>query len=290
MPELILRSSTFEASAYHADPAPEPSLSASVAHILYTKSPLHAWAAHPKLGATKRETTKSMDEGTLIHSLLLEPDGGEEIWIIEHDSYRTKAAKLARDEAIANDAIPVLIAEHDRAWGAADKIRARLLEEHGIDLTAGETEVSIVWRDELRESHGGAGDVAELCCRSRLDAIQGRVIYDLKKTRSAAPEDAAKAVANYGYAIQAAAYTRALEVAEPELEGVVDFVFVFVETFPPYAAVPYRLDGIYREYGERLWDRACRTWAECLREKRWPGYQIQHLTPPGWILSKLALY
>ena len=34
---------------YHADPAPEPSLSRSLAHTLLTRSPRHAWQAHPRL-------------------------------------------------------------------------------------------------------------------------------------------------------------------------------------------------------------------------------------------------
>jgi hypothetical protein len=37
---------------YHADPCPEPSLSAHIAALLCARSPRHAWAAHPKLNPT----------------------------------------------------------------------------------------------------------------------------------------------------------------------------------------------------------------------------------------------
>ena len=62
---------------YVADPVVRPSLSASIGWTLLTRSPLHAWAAHPRLGqADETAPTKAMDFGTVAHRLLLE-DGVE---------------------------------------------------------------------------------------------------------------------------------------------------------------------------------------------------------------------
>ena len=38
------------AADYHADCAPEPSLSSSIARTLLAQSPLHAYHAHPRMG------------------------------------------------------------------------------------------------------------------------------------------------------------------------------------------------------------------------------------------------
>ena len=47
------------AEAYHADPAPEPSLSSSVAKILVNLSPAHARIAHPRLNPDYRPRSRA---------------------------------------------------------------------------------------------------------------------------------------------------------------------------------------------------------------------------------------
>ena len=58
-------------SEYRADPLSVPSLSASIAKVLIMESPAHAYDIHPKLGNRARKPSAAMDEGTLIHTLLL---------------------------------------------------------------------------------------------------------------------------------------------------------------------------------------------------------------------------
>ena len=62
---------------YHGDGFIRPALSASIAKVLLSRSPQHAYLAHPALGCqvveqevneAKRET---LDRGAIIHSLLL---------------------------------------------------------------------------------------------------------------------------------------------------------------------------------------------------------------------------
>ena len=57
------------ATEYHADPCPEPSLSASVARTLIDRSPLHAWMQHPRMaGQQDRESQATrMSLGTAAH-------------------------------------------------------------------------------------------------------------------------------------------------------------------------------------------------------------------------------
>ena len=59
------------ADDYHADKIGDvPTLSASIAQRLVTRSPLHAWTHHPRLGGATRKNakapTKEMDRGTIV--------------------------------------------------------------------------------------------------------------------------------------------------------------------------------------------------------------------------------
>jgi hypothetical protein len=264
---------------YYADPCEVPSLSQSCAKTIVTKSPLHAWTEHPRFGANRGESTAAMDEGTLIHRLVL--DKGADVVIIESDAFRTNAAKAARDEAIAAGKIPVLAHKYENAVAIANTLKSNLFTEHGIRLD-GESEVAIEWQEE-----GAEGLVT---CRGLMDHVkidQGR-IYDVKKTASAHPRQCGRSAVEYGYDIQHAAYTRALAKLRPELEGRIDFVFLFMEIEAPYAIVPARLDGVLRELGAQRWDRAVLTWEKCLNSNRWPSYadRIVNIEAPQWAITQ----
>lgn len=61
-----------EAEAYHADPAPLPSLSATLAKVITSKSPLHAWHACRRLNPDFRPVErKTFDIGTAAHRAVL---------------------------------------------------------------------------------------------------------------------------------------------------------------------------------------------------------------------------
>ena len=70
---------------YIADPCPEPSLSASIAHTIVMESPLHAFIQHPRLniGAIEHGSNK-MDIGTIVHGMVLEGDESRLV-IVEPD-------------------------------------------------------------------------------------------------------------------------------------------------------------------------------------------------------------
>jgi len=59
---------------YHLDKSNNPpSLSRSVAHILLTQTPYHAWLAHPRLNPDYMPDEDSkFDIGTATHAMLLE--------------------------------------------------------------------------------------------------------------------------------------------------------------------------------------------------------------------------
>src|SRR5262245_35492153 len=93
-------------TAYYNDPCERPSLTQSIAKTLITKSPLHAWTEHPRLGGVRREPTREMDDGKILDALLL--SGGDGLEIIEAPDFRTKDARARRDAAKAAGKTPIL--------------------------------------------------------------------------------------------------------------------------------------------------------------------------------------
>ena len=260
---------------YFADPCETPSLSQSVAHELVSRSPLHAWQMHPRLGGTKRPPTVAKDGGTLIHAVLL-GKGHDSLAVIDVDDFRTKAAREQRDEALAAGKTIIKAAVFEEAEKVAAVIAGRLLA-FGIDLRKGESEVRIEWREQ------------DGClCRGMMDNLQidRATIYDVKTIRSADLHTCQQSIMRYGYDIQGAAYRSAVGKLHPETAGRLTFIDIFVETKPPYAVSPLEHDPGLRALGEDKWQRACQAWVECLRTDRWPGYcaEVGLVTAPAWAL------
>lgn len=262
---------------YFADPCKVPSLSSSIANVLDSQSPLHAWSQHPRLGGIPRKSTKSLENGSLSHALLL--GAGKDIAVLDFDDYRTNASKDAKKAAVEAKQIPVLMKDYDVARRVAEKLRERFTAL-GIRL-AGEKEKVALWTET-------ATNGAKVQCRGMMDDLDLPTIFDLKSARSAHPAACRKHVEGYGYALQSAAYKSAVERIKPELAGRINFVFVFYELEAPYAVTPVRLSGAFRKLGETAWRRSVDRWEECLRTNVWPGYAagVLDLEPTPWALQK----
>lgn len=251
---------------YFADPCAVPSLSQSIAHVLVSESPKHAWLRHPKLGGVRSAPTKATDAGHVIHKLLL--GKGANIEVLDVREYRSNADKALRDDAIAAGKIPMKRHEYEGIETAADVIRERLAES-GFALT-GESEVAYEWEEPAQKG--------SVLCRARMDHVildlanERATILDVKKAASVNPKKLRRHFYDYGYDIQATAYPNALVALHPELAGRIDFVFLFCEIEPPYSIVPARPDGAFREIGMSRWTRAVDIWQRCLARNEWPSY------------------
>lgn len=273
----ILRVSEDE---YFADPCIVPSLNQGTAHTLLTRSPLHAWYQHPRLGAAPRETTVPQMEGTLIHALLLGKGLGQ-IEILNFDNYRTKAAQTKRDEVLLADRTPVLAAKYEEIVTATETIRMRLAEQDCV-FEGGEPEVAIEWYEE--------GSEGPVLCRGRLDYLivgeRSATIIDPKKITSADEDTCMRHADDYGYHIQGAAYVSAVEKLYPHVAGRVTFKFAFMELGAPHLAVPRERDGMSKWVGEQQWKRAITVWQQCLSSNVWPSYPIVPLTVSPWTVRQ----
>lgn len=261
---------------YHADPCPNPSLSASCAKTVINKTLLHAWREHPKSPyKLKDRSAKKADRGTAAHAALL---GGRGVACIEFDNYQTKAAKEARDNARAAGFVPILQSEFPYIEEMAEIAKPRFGDLHGgvfyCELTALWQATSKGWR------------------RSRLDSISQnhKRIVDYKTTEAAV--DAAtceKRIFSEGMHIQAAAYIEAVETLNPELMGRVEFWFQFQEQKPPFAlSPPILMTEAGLELGRQQWERAGMLWDRAVKTNTFPAYTAEphHACPPSWELTR----
>lgn len=272
-------------AAYVADPCTQPSLSPSVAHLLATKSPRHAWYAHQRLGMGVKESTDATLRGSFLHDLLLE--GGKRIQVVDAPDFRTKAAKLERDAAFASGLIPMVRSKFDEATRITDAIREGIVECGLQWWTVDDAmiEHTLVWVDY---DHGARG----VLCRCRPDVIfrdgNDVLVVDIKTTQDAAPDAAAGSMTEYGYDIQGEANVRACEANWPECVGRVRVVYLFCETEAPFVVSPIAGDGAMREMGKRRWERALGIWARCLEKDSWPAYGTAaiEVTPRAWVMQR----
>ncbi|MGE0206123.1 MAG: PD-(D/E)XK nuclease-like domain-containing protein [Hyphomicrobiaceae bacterium] len=253
---------------YHALPA----FSSTVAKELIARSPLHARCMVGKA------PSKLLDRGSVIHRLVL--GKGADYEVIQHGDWRTNAAKAARDSARSRGLVPVLAHEFEDYNIAAEHIRIQLAERDIV--LDGRSEFAITWTEQT--------EFGPVECKGMLDHCWPDigVILDLKITENASPSSVERTSENLGYAIQAAAYSRALVALDPDLQGRVAFAFAFCEPDEPYALNLSEPDGIFQEIGERRWLRAVREWAKCTAENKWPSYgtTTNPLTAPAWALAR----
>lgn len=269
---------------YHADPIePGPSLSSSIAKLLVTRSPRHAWHEHPRLNKAKalevEAPSRAMDIGTAAHKLIL--GQGRAIKEIVADDYRKDAAKKARDDARAAGMVPIL---------SPDMANIKLLVEAGRDQIAG-TELAGILDQGSAEVTGVWQDVGGIWCRMRLDWLPAAAregghitVLDLKTTGgSGHPDDWQRTAFDMGYDFQDAHYKRGLFRLLPNVRSV-RFVFAVLEQDAPYGLALNEFGGQAAEEASILMELARGLWGECLRRGEWPGYPAEttHIDPPKY--------
>lgn len=261
---------------YQADRLLEitPTLSSGIANLLVTRSPLHAWHAHPRLNPQHRpeeDVTKEMDRGAAIHALLLE-GAADRIEVIAANDYRTNDAKAKRDAARLVGKIPLLSADYERVRDTTLGIATQLAKtELAGMMDSGDAEMTAVWQD---------GDA---WCRSRFDWISAdrSLIVDLKTTENAEPNAYLRRMLKLGGDVQAAFYVRAVE----RLTGAAPrFVELVVETEPPYAISLVALDPAWMAFATSKVEAALAIWQDCMAAGVWPAYspRVCYGQLPAW--------
>lgn len=221
------------------------------------------------------EYKRHFDFGTAAHRLVL--GQGADFVVIDADSYRTKAAQQARDEAQAAGAAPLLNHEYEQVLAMAAALRAHPLAGFLFDPYDGMPEQSLFWEHERTGTP----------LRARLDWLPdmstGRpFITDYKTADSAEPGKFRKAAADYGYHQQHAWYTGGAAA----LFGVeAAFIFVVQEKKPPYLVSVVELHPEAVRIGRARNERAIDTYRTCIKNGDWPGYtddEPAEIMLPAW--------
>jgi hypothetical protein len=262
---------------YVGDPAPAPSLSASIAHTLLTRSPHHAWWEHPRLNPDYApEEAEHLDIGTIVHAIVLEGDRSR-IVVVDAPDWRTNAAKTARDLARQAGKLPILTSKMEAAQDVALAIQAKIAQSELAEVFKdGEPEVTLLWQED------------GIWCRARPDWVSKdrRVLVDLKTTAgSAEPNAWARGpLLQMGYDLQAAHALRGLRAIEKQIRADTTFVFLVAELEPPYAISLVSLAPAFLAFAEAKLATARVVWRDCLRDQTWPSYpsRIAYAEPPGW--------
>lgn len=270
-PKLITGVYSMPDEEYHADPCEVPALSFSIGWTLINETPAHAYMQHPKLGATPRQATVGMDEGTVAHALLLGA-GRDKLAVLPYDDWRKADARAARDAAIACGKVPCKAAEFAECEAAAKVIAGRMQNEHGIVLRPERSERVLLWVEQT-------SDGEPVQCRAKIDNFDESTgsIVDIKKIKRADPRTIRQHIEAYGYHVQEAAYRSALSGVFPALLGRETFMRLFFEMSPPHPVTRDESAGSLRVLGCQLWQVAIDRWAACLRNDHWPA----QYTPGG---------
>lgn len=260
---------------YHKDPCDFPSLSRGTILDLLFRSPLHAWANHPKLNPLfQKEENGKFDIGQAAHAWFLE--GVNKIFIIEADDWRTKEAKNKRDEARINNQIPLLEKQADQVRNMVDIAKNRLNHSELSGLfDKRDAELTYIWNE------------GPTWCRAMVDMISKdrKFILDYKTTGvSANPEDFIRVILSHGYDVQESFYRRGVK----NIEGTdPKFIFMVQENEPPYQCSFVGLSPEFQNLGESKVVRGLDLWRTCILTGEWPGYpkQVCWVDPPPWALG-----
>lgn len=264
-------------SAYHADPCPTPSLSSSLAKVIIDESLAHAWDRHPKNPVSEPfKASEAMEIGKAVHAAVF---GGADLFVIEADSYRTKAAQEARQEAIEQGLIPILQTRLPVIEKMADFARPRFDGLYGGEYHA---ERVAIWRCPRT---GGWR-------RAMLDtsAKSAPIIVDYKTTQASVSDDACiRRIYDMGLHIQAAAYEEAMSTLNPEWEGRVRFFFQWQEQSRPFSlSRPIEMPEAGMTLGREQWIIAGALWDKAVKVNKFPGFGVTpvNANPPPWEITR----
>lgn len=268
------------AERYHADPAPEPSLSAGCAITLLADSPAHAREDHPRLNWRwkAQRPTQFMIDGSILHHLLL--GHGAELVVWPFDDWRTDRAKAAREETFQAGKMPVLFSRYRQLERVAAAARTQLRRlpnlPDGIEL--GEPEATLIWQE------------GTTWCRCRVDYlhVEAGLMVDLKFTSRLANVDTiSRSAADLGYDVRAAHYARGFERIFGKKP--LPYVFVTIELERPYGISITFPGEQYETRGRELWQQALVAFTACRMANLWPGYSPdpQPLDMPAYAVLQM---
>ena len=176
------------------------------------------------------------------------------------------------------DALRLKPADIVKVEGMAQAIREH--QEASKLVSSKNTELVMQWLYHI-------DDDTPVPCKGKLDCLldpdeDGTLrIVDIKTTADASGNGFMRTIAQFKYHVQAAFYRDGLFANTGNRD--IEFIFVVVESAPPYAVVVYLLSEEALDQGRREYVKALRTYAQCLKDESnlpdgldpkaaWPAY------------------
>ena len=246
---------------------------------MLTKSVLHDFAPSPWKwrNSPPRETTRNMTIGSLFDCLVTTPEETEKLFAVSpFPDFRTKEAREWRDTQAASGRTVITTAELAQADTMAWVLRYRhadLLDKASFQVPCH----ADVEAEGMTFPVGGLFDL--------LPDPEGPFhdcIVDIKTTSSVHPRQWVRTMAQWRYDVQAGLYTMlARENSLPRTR----FVFLAIETDPPYESATYVLDPDDVAAGGEWANTQIMRWARCLRDDKWPmaSTAFQTVRMPAWV-------
>lgn len=226
------------------------------------KSPFHGYQY---LNRIKEEQTSSMSLGTLVHSLVLEPEKTKDNFLVIPKGARTNSYK---DSCEGKEIV------REQTFKEAKEIAKEVLgcEASSSLLKNAKKEMALQF------------DVNGTMCKSRIDAYSDGVLIELKTSNEIYPRDFVSSIIRFGYDVQAAFYCEALKRNGFPVERV---VMIKVTNEAPYIVDVFELDKEFIDLGYRKIDRvfhvASKLISGWIPEQR---KEIVLLNCPEWALEK----
>ena len=236
----------------------------------------------PAAALVAQEETPSLLLGRAVHTLVLEGDEvfQKEFAIAPECNKRTNEGKAIWAGFQADNLDKQILSMDD--GGQVEAIRNAVFAHPFAKkiLSEGTAEQTIIWDDEE----------SGLKCKGRIDWIptgSNGVLVDLKTTRDASLEKFTRSCIDYGYAKQAGMYIDGIMKATGEVFD--SFIFIAVETEPPYHAEVHVMDMRFIEWGYLEYRRLLYLEAKCRKEGYYPHFteaSALDLVMPGYLSRK----
>ena len=223
-----------------------------------------------------QEPTDAMNDGTLVHALLLEGAADRFVVLPEGHSGATKEGKARLAEIEAAGKVAVKADKWEMAQAMVAAMHAHPFA--GGLFTNGAPEKSLFWFD------------AEfgVWCRCRLDWLpaSGRIIPDYKTCKSALPADLERSMWDWGYYQQDAWYADGIKAVlgfDPA------FVLACQEKDPPFLVTVAQPGTFAVEWGRIRNRKAKEIFATGMATGDWPGYaeDVVTINLPIWAEKQL---
>jgi hypothetical protein len=213
-------------------------------------------------------TSKSMNLGSAIHSILLEPGlFDSEFYVSEKFDMRTKAGKLKASESISIANGRTIINEDDY----------KIIQS--IQLQFNDNDLAQYYCKGLIEG-SFFGEINGVKVRVRPDCYNKDLgfIYDVKSCQDNSPRSFKSDCYKYGYPLQAVCYSKLLGV-DPT-----NFKFIAVETNHPFSVQVYTLSDDMINYGKNQLRKALSEWQFYLETKIVNLYSSDDLAEDGSLI------